>query len=72
MYHLYLQDADRCHQPVHADVAGGGAEHVLRQAHLPNADGASNLRGQDPAHWTHGSASNQVMELEVCFVGISL
>ena len=47
-------------EPLHGGLAGGRAQHLLREAHLPHADRAPNLRRQDPTHGTHGRPGYQV------------
>ena len=55
-----LVDAAGVGEPLHGGLAGGRAQHVLREAHLPHADRAPDLRRQDPTHGPHGRTGYQV------------
>ena len=55
-----LVDASGGGEPLHGDLAGGRAQHVLREAHLPHAHRTPALRRQDPTHGPHGRPGHQV------------
>ena len=58
-----LVDAAGVGEPLHGGLAGGRAQHLLREARLPNAAGAPHLRGQDARHGRVGRALRQAVLL---------